>query len=177
MYWELFKSFFRVGILSFGGGYAMLPLLRREIVEKHAWATDEELADYYAIGQCTPGIIMVNTATFIGYKQKGALGGVWATLSAVLPSYIIILAIAALLQNFADYALVKNAFAGIRVCVVVLIFNTVLKLFKSGVKDKAGLVIFALVFVLAAVLSVSPVVFVLVAGAAGLFLKLREGTK
>jgi len=177
MYWELFKSFFRIGILSFGGGYAMLPLLRREIVEKHAWATDEELADYYAIGQCTPGIIMVNTATFIGFKQKGVLGGILATLSAVFPSYVIILLIAALLQNFADYALVKNAFAGIRVCVVVLIFNTVRKLFKSGVKDKAGLVIFALVFVLAAVLNLSPVVFVLVAGAAGLVLKLREVAK
>ena len=177
MYWELCKSFFRIGILSFGGGYAMLPLLRREIVEKQAWATDEELADYYAIGQCTPGIIMVNTATFIGYKQKGVWGGILATLSAVFPSYVIILLIAALLQNFADYAVVKNAFAGIRVCVVVLIFNTVRKLFKSGVKDKTGLVIFALVFVLAAVLNLSPVLFVLAAGAAGLVLKLREVAK
>ena len=177
MYWQLFQSFFRIGILSFGGGYAMLPLLRREVVEKRGWATDEELADYYAIGQCTPGIIMVNTATFIGYKQKGVAGGVLATLSAVLPSYLIILAIAALLRDFAHYPLVKNAFAGIRVCVVVLIFNAVVKLFKSGVKDRAGLVIFAVVFALSCLLDISPVVFVLLAGLAGLCLKVGRAAK
>ncbi len=172
MYWELFKSFFRIGILSFGGGYAMLPLLRREIVEARGWATDEELADYYAVGQCTPGIIMVNTATFIGYKVKGIPGGVFATLSAILPSYIIILIIALFLQNFAEYPLVQNAFAGIRVCVAVLIFNTVVKLFKSGVKDKAGLVIFGAVFLLSLCLDLSPVLLVLAAGAAGLGLQM-----
>ncbi len=177
MYWELFQSFFRIGILSFGGGYAMLPLLRREIVERRGWATDEELADYYAIGQCTPGIIMVNTATFIGYKQKGVFGGILATLSAILPSYIIILVIAALLRDFADYPLVKNAFAGIRVCVAVLVFNAVVKLFKSGVKDKAGLAIFVIVFALACLFDISPVVFVLLAGLAGLFLKVWGAAK
>ncbi len=177
MYWELFKSFFRIGILSFGGGYAMLPLLRREIVEARGWATDEELADYYAIGQCTPGIIMVNTATFIGYKVKGVFGGVFATLSAVLPSFIIILIIAVFLQNFAHYPLVQNAFAGIRVCVVVLIFNTVVKLFKSGVRGKFGLVIFGAVFALSLCFELSPVLLVLAAGAAGLGLQLWGAKK
>lgn len=171
MYWELCKSFFRIGILSFGGGYAMLPLLRREIVEKHAWATDEELADYYAIGQCTPGIIAVNTATFIGYKLKGIPGGIAATFSVVLPSFLILLAIAAALENFAHLPVVINAFAGIRVAVVVLIFNALLKLMKTSVKDKATLIIFLVVFLLAALLSVSPVVFVIAAALAGILLK------
>lgn len=171
IYWQLFKAFFRVGILTFGGGYAMLPILRREVLEAHAWCTDEELADYYAIGQCTPGIIAVNTATFIGYKLKGIPGGIFATLSLVLPSFIIILAIAALLENFAHLPLVINAFAGIRVAVVALVLNAVLNLLKTSVVDKATLVIFLLVFALASIFSVSPVWFVLMAGFAGILLK------
>ena len=171
LYGALFRAFFRVGILTFGGGYAMLPILRREVVETHGWCTDEELADYYAIGQCTPGIIAVNTATFIGYKQAGIPGGIFATFSLTLPSLIIILIIAAALQNFAELAIVKNAFAGIRAVVVALIANAVIKLLKSAVVDKATLLIFLATTVLAAVLSVSPVVFVLVAALAGVLLK------
>lgn len=171
LYWQLFKAFFRVGILTFGGGYAMLPILRREVVETNAWCTDEELADYYAIGQCTPGIIAVNTATFIGYKLKGIPGGVFATLSLVLPSFLIILAIAAVLENFAHLPVVINAFAGIRVAVVALVLNAVLKLLKTSVVDKATLMLFLLVFILASVFRVSPVLFVLVAGLAGILLK------
>lgn len=171
LYRQLFKAFFRVGILTFGGGYAMLPILRREVVETNAWCTDEELADYYAVGQCTPGIIAVNTATFIGYKLKGIPGGVFATLSLVLPSFLIILAIAAVLENFAHLPVVINAFAGIRVAVVALVLNAVLKLLKTSVVDKATLVIFLLVFILASVFSVSPVWFVLAAGLSGILLK------
>lgn len=171
LYRQLFKAFFRVGILTFGGGYAMLPILRREVVETNAWCTDEELADFYAIGQCTPGIIAVNTATFIGYKLRGIPGGVFATLSLVLPSFIIILAIAAVLENFAHLPVVINAFAGIRVAVVALVLNAVLKLLKTSVVDKTTLVIFLLVFILASVFSVSPVWFVLAAGLAGILLK------
>lgn len=171
LYWQLFRAFFRVGVLTFGGGYAMLPILRREVVETNPWCTDEELADYYAIGQCTPGIIAVNTATFVGYKLRGVPGGVFATLSLVLPSFLIILAIAAVLENFAHLPVVINAFAGIRVAVVALVLNAVLKLLKTSVVDKATLVIFLLVFILATVFSVSPVWFVLAAGLAGIFLK------
>ena len=174
-YWELFVSFFRVGLLTFGGGYAMLPILRREVVEKRAWATDEELADYYAIGQCTPGVISVNTATFIGYKQKGVLGGVCATLSVVMPSFFIIILIAALLQNFSEYPAVKNAFAGIRACVCVLIFNAVVKLLKSSVVDGITLGIFLAVILAFLFLDLSPVVSVLICGAAGILLQMRKG--
>ena len=171
LYWQLFQAFFRIGALTFGGGYAMLPILRREVVETHPWCTDEELADYYAVGQCTPGIIAVNTATFVGYKLAGIPGGFFATFSLTLPSFIIILIIAAVLQNFADYAIVKNAFAGIRVAVVALIVNAVIKLLKSSVVDRLTLCIFIAVTVLAALLSVSPVIFVLAAGLAGIAVK------
>ena len=171
MYKQLFSSFFRIGLLSFGGGYAMLPILQREVVDKRGWATEEELADYYAVGQCTPGIIMVNTATFIGYKEKGVLGGVAATLSAVLAPFCIILLIAALLRNFADMPVVKNAFAGVRVCVAVLIFRAVLKLYKSAVPDRWAFGIFFVVLFVSILLPVSPVLLVLASGLAGVVLK------
>ena len=127
-YMELFMAFARVGVLTFGGGYAMLPILQREVAEKKNWVTEEELMDYYAIGQCTPGVIAVNTATFVGQKRKGIPGGIIATLGVVFPSLIIISVIAAFISNFSDMAVVQNAFAGIRACVCVLIFNAVLKL-------------------------------------------------
>ena len=168
--WELFISFAKVGVMTFGGGYAMIPILEREIVDKHGWATSEELMDYYAVGQCTPGVIAVNTATFIGQKQRGALGGIVATAGIIFPSLVIITLIAGVLSNFADIPAVKSAFAAIRVCVCVLIFNAVLKLWKGAVKDKAALVLFLLVFGLSVFLDISPVIFVVACAAAGIAL-------
>ena len=167
---SLFLSFAKVGVMTFGGGYAMIPILEREIVDRQGWATSEELMDYYAVGQCTPGVIAVNTATFIGYKVAGNLGGVVATLGIIFPSLVIITLIAGILTNFADIPAVKSAFAAIRVCVCVLIFNAVLKLWKSAVKDRPALVIFVLVLGLSLVFDISPVVFVLLCGAAGVAL-------
>ena len=140
--WELFYTFARVGITTFGGGYAMLPILHREIVEKKGWATEEEMADYYAIGQCTPGIIAVNVATFIGRREAGIIGGIVATLGQAFPCLVIICVIAGLLTNFADLEIVQNAFNGVRACVCVLILNAVLKLFKTDVGDLATFLIF-----------------------------------
>ncbi len=168
---DLFLTFARMGGLTFGGGYAMLPILQREVVEKKKWATNEELMDYYAIGQCTPGIIAVNTATFIGNKYKGVVGGIVATLGVVFPSLVIISVITAFITNFADLAVVKNAFAGIRVCVFVLILNAVVKLGKSSVKDALTLVIFLLVFAGAVLLDVSPILFVIAAAFIGIVAK------
>ena len=167
---SLFLTFVKVGVLTFGGGYAMIPILEREIVDRQGWASSEELMDYYAVGQCTPGVIAVNTATFIGYKVAGNLGGVVATLGIIFPSLVIITLIAGILTNFADIPAVKSAFAAIRVCVCVLIFNAVLKLWKSAVKDRPALVIFVLVLGLSLVFDISPVVFVLLCGAAGVAL-------
>ena len=167
---QLFGAFARIGVMTFGGGYAMIPMLEREIVEKHGWASNEEIMDYYAVGQCTPGIIAVNTATFVGYSQAGAAGGIAATLGIVFPSLVIICVIAGILTNFADLPVVKSAFAGIRVCVCVLIFNAVTKLWKSAVKDKAALLLCLVVFVLSVFFSISPVVFVLLCATAGILL-------
>ena len=153
----------------------MLPILQREMVEKRQWVSDEELMDYYAIGQCTPGIIAVNTATFVGQKRKGIVGGIVATLGVVFPSLVIITIIAAFIQNFADLAVVKNAFAGIRVCVCVLILNAVIKLLKSSVIDKATLVIYVVVAVGSILTSLSPIVFVLLAAVAGILLQNWQG--
>lgn len=168
---QLFRSFAKIGALTFGGGYAMLPMLQRELVEHRGWTTEEELADYYAIGQCTPGVIAVNVATFVGQNRCGVPGGVAATLGVVFPSVVIITVIAALLRNFAELPLVKNAFAGIRVCVCVLILNAVVKLWKKAVVDVPTLVIFLAVLALAVFTSLSPVIFVLCAGLAGVLVK------
>ncbi len=164
---QLFLSFSRIGVMTFGGGYAMIPMLEKELVEKKHWVSEEELLDYYAVGQCTPGIIAVNTATFVGHKTAGVWGGIFATLGVVFPSLIIITLIAAVLTNFADIPAVKCAFAGIRVCVCVLIFNAVVKLWKKAVTDKATLTIFLAVFLMSVFFDMSPVFFVLVSGICG----------
>ena len=173
---SLFLSFAKVGVMTFGGGYAMIPILEREIVDKQGWASSEELMDYYAVGQCTPGVIAVNTATFIGYRVAGPAGGVAATLGVVFPSVVIICLIAGILTNFANIPAVKSAFTAIRVCVCVLIFNAVVKLWKGAVKDKAGLVLFLIVFVLSLFFDISPVIFVLFCALAGLVLT-RTGVR
>jgi len=168
--WKLFTAFARVGVMTFGGGYAMIPILEREIVDRHGWATEEELMDYYAVGQCTPGVIAVNTATFIGYKVAGTAGGIMATLGVIFPSMVIITIIAGILTNFAEVPAVKSAFAGIRVCVCVLIFNAVLKLWKKAVVDKITLVLFLGVFLLSVFFDISPVIFVIFCAGAGIVL-------
>ncbi len=163
--------------MTFGGGYAMLPILQREVVDNKGWATEEELMDYFAIGQCTPGVIAVNTATFIGQKQAGILGGIAATLGVVFPSLIIISVLAGVIEAFSHLAWVRNAFGGIRVCVCVLILNAVVKLFRKAVVDKATLVIFLLVALGSYFTPLSPVVFVVLAAAVGIALKSIGGKK
>ena len=157
----LFKVFFKMGSFTFGGGYAMLPIIQEEIVKKRNWATDEEILDYYAIGQSTPGIIAVNTATFIGYNRKGILGGIAATLGMVTPSIIIISTIAAFFKNFQDYELVQHAFGGIRVVVAALIFNTVVNMYKSSVKDRFGIFVFSLSFLIIAFSDITPIFIII----------------
>ena len=175
--WELFFTFARVGVMTFGGGYAMLPILQREVVENKGWATEEELADWFAIGQCTPGVIAVNTATFAGRKVKGNIGGIIATLGIVFPSIVIISLLAGVITTFADVAWVKNAFAGVRVCVCVLIFNAVMKLWKKSVIDKGTLVIYLLILAGSLFLDLSPVIFVVFAALCGTILQvfLKKG--
>ena len=188
---DLFLTFARIGVCTFGGGYAMLPILQRELVENKKWATEDELADYYAVGQCTPGIIAVNTATFVGRGQAGIAGGVFATLGLVFPSLVIIMVIAAFLKNFMHISWVIHAFNGVRAGVVALIASSVIKLFKNAVIDWPTRVIYAVVLVLAAwstffsmpagtlgtVLGVaaSPVFLVIASGVAGLCVRAAKG--
>lgn len=168
IYADLFLTFARVGVCTFGGGYAMLPILQREVVEKKGWATDEELTDYFAIGQCTPGVIAVNTATFVGYKEKGVVGGVVATLGVVFPSIVLITVIAAFLAQFAHIPAVQHALAGVNACVVALIASSVLKLGKSALKDPVTIGIFLAVLALDFLGGLSPVALIVAAGVAGL---------
>jgi len=155
----------------------MLPLLTRELIDNRGWSTEEELLDYFAIAQCTPGVIAVNTATFVGNRRHGVIGGIVATLGVVTVPMLLILVIAAVLSNFADLVWVQNAFAGIRVCVCVLIFNAVVKLYKGAVVDKITLGLFLLVFLLMTLLDLSPVLFVVVCGLAGLLIRALQQKK
>lgn len=192
LYFELFWTFAKIGVCTFGGGYAMLPILQREMVEKRNWTTEAEMSDYFAIGQCTPGIIAVNTATFVGHKLKGPVGGVVATLGLVFPCLVIIMLIAAFLQNFAQLPVVIHAFNGVRACVCALILSSVLKLRKSTVVDVPTVIIFVVVAVLAVVgnfvtfpagtalaavmgFVTSPIVLVVLAGVTGLCVRAAKG--
>ena len=177
IYLDLFLTFAKVGVMTFGGGYAMLPILQREVVENKGWATEEELMDYYAIGQCTPGIIAVNVATFIGHKLGGIRGAIAASLGFISPSIFIITLIAAFLESFAGNVYVAHALAGIRVCVCVLILNSVLSLGKKAIKNKLSWVIFLIATVLAAFTDVPTVAIVLGAGVIGYILYLKGAVK
>ena len=174
---QMFLTFAKVGVMTFGGGYAMLPILQREVVENKGWATEEELMDYFAIGQCTPGVIAVNTATFIGQKLNGTFGAIFATLGVVFPSLVIISLLTGVIEAFSHLVWVQNAFGGIRVCVCVLIANAVVKLYKKAVVDIPTFIIFLLVAVGSIFLPVSPVIFVLIAAVAGIILKAMGGKK
>lgn len=172
---SLFITFAKIGSITFGGGLTMLPLLTREIVEKKKWATEEELLDYYAVGQCTPGIIAVNTATFIGYYQAGILGGIISTLGMVTPSIIIITVIAAVLQNFMDYPVVASALTGINAVVCALLAHTVITLGKKSLVNTVSVILFVIGLIACFVFDVTPILLVVLSGVAGIIYgKIKE---
>lgn len=164
---NLFLTFARIGGFTFGGGYAMLPMIQKEIVENKKWASEEEIMNYYAVGQCTPGVIAVNTATFIGYKLKGILGAISATLGVIFPSIVIITIIAAFISNFTHIAAVQHALSGINVIVAVLVLNAVITLWKKGVKNIFGIVMFLLAFILSVFTDLSPIYTVVISVVCG----------
>ena len=187
---DLFLTFFRIGLMMFGGGYAMLPILQREVVEKKGWSTEDQLADYYAVGQCTPGIIAVNTATFVGSSTAGVSGAVLATLGVVTGPIIVILIIASFLSGYMDLPVIAHAFSGVRACVTALILSSVIKLFTGSVKDWPSRIIYLAVLALAAAgtfavfpdgitgimdVITSPIFLVLAAGVAGLAIRSVKG--
>ena len=176
-YLDLFLTFFKMGAMTFGGGYAMIPLVERELIKKRGWITMDEVMDYYTIAQITPGLIGVNLATFVGCKKKNALGGILATLGYVLPSATIIMAVALFISNFAELPVVQHAFTGIRIAVGALILDTVIKMVKGAFKDVKAFVIYIIVFAISVLppgivpgFIKSPVSLVLVSGLVGLFI-------
>ena len=181
-YLELYTTFVKIGCVTFGGGYAMLPILERELVDKRHWTTMDDLRDYFSIGQCTPGIIALNVSTFIGEKKKGVPGALLATTGFLTGPIIIILIIASFLTGFADQPIVQHAFAGIRVCVCVLIVQAVLRLWKTSVVDGFTLFLYLVIFVLNAFSGVLPVrvpaaVLVIIAGVAGVLMSMHNRRK
>ncbi len=173
---NLFFTFAKIGAFTFGGGYAMLTLLQKEVVDNHKWVSEEELLDYYAIGQCTPGVIAVNTATFIGMKQCKIPGAIFATLGVITPSIIIITIIAAFLNMFLEYQAVIHFLSGIRVVVAVLVINAVITMGKKAIVDKVCIIISIVSLLLSLIFDLSPILIVLGAAAVGLILK-RGGVK
>ena len=173
-YIELFLTFSKLGLFTFGGGYAMLPLLESEIVDKKKWATYDEITDYYAVGQCTPGIIAVNVSTFIGYYRKGIPGAFLTTFGFVFPSLVIIILIAAFIQNFSSLAIVQHALAGLRVGVCVMVLTSVIKLVKNGVKDHFGLILFLIALAVSFFTDISVILITLTAGLCG-YIRYRTG--
>ncbi|MDR1174667.1 MAG: chromate transporter [Treponema sp.] len=168
---DLFVTFFRVGIMTFGGGYAMIPVVERELIKRKNWVTMEEVMDYYTIAQITPGVIAVNLSTFVGAKRAGIPGGITATLGFIFPGLVFMILVSIFIQRFAEYPVVRHAFAGIRLAVCALILDTVLKIFKGVFKGKFPVAIFIIALGLSAFVSASPVLIILAAGLAGFFLK------
>ena len=175
-YLDIFWTFIKIGATVFGGGYAMIPVIERELINKKKWLDMTEVMEYYTIAQITPGIIMVNVATFVGCKRKGVLGGILATLGVITPGVLLMVVVSVFIKRFAEYEEVRHAFTGIRVAVCALILSTVIKLIKDGLKKTSAIVIFICVLVLSAVFSASPALLILGAGAAG-FLLYRPAKK
>ncbi len=177
--WQLFSSFFKIGLFTFGGGMAMIPFIQKETVEKHLWIEEKDILEILAISESTPGPIAVNTATFIGYQKAGALGSAAATLGVVLPSFIIIMIISTFLRQFQEIKAVQYAFAGIRAGVIALVIKALVKLYKSCPKNLMTYLIIAFAFV-AAVLGLNVIIIIICAGLVGigtvLFAK-KEGKK
>lgn len=173
----LYAAFFRIGGLTFGGGLTMLPMLKHELVEKKNWVTEDELLDYYAVGQCTPGIIAVNTATFVGYKRKGIIGGIFSTLGMISPSLIIISILALFLDQWMSNVWVNHAVNGIKIVVCALMLNTVITMAKKTVVSVLCGCIAVAAFLLALFTPVPTVLIVVIAGAIGVILYKTGGIK
>ncbi len=174
-YLDLFLTWAKIGGFTYGGGYAMLPMIIREVDEHKHWASEEEILDYYAMSQCTPGVLAVNVATFVGYKRKGVMGGIIATLGVIFPSIVIISIIATFLNNFADEPIVRHALNGISIAVCVLMSKTLVKMGKSSLKDVKTIAIFIASFISVFFLGVSTIVISVCAGILGyIFFRLED---
>ena len=174
---ELLKyyiAFFRIGLLTIGGGYAMLPMLEKEVVEKNKWSTDEEVMDSYALAQSIPGIIAVNTAAFLGTKWNGFLGAVFAVLGIISPSIIIILIISTFFMRMQNIEAVVSAFKGIRIAVLALLIMSLIKMIKKSIKDWYGILLAILSFVFVVFIDVSPIIVIIAAALVSILIYYRK---
>ena len=153
--WQVFTTFFKIGAFTFGGGYAMIPLIQRETVDNHKWVTEDDILEIIAIAESTPGPIAINSATFVGYRTCGVLGSAAATLGVVLPSFVIIFAISFVLRQFQELKAVQYAFNGIRAGVMALLCKALWGMYKKNKKNWASYTVMAGSFLLTAVLDVS----------------------
>lgn len=177
IYLQLLVSFFKTGLFTFGGGLAMLPIIKAEVVDRRKWITEDELLDFFALSQCTPGIIIVNVATFCGYRLKGVLGGIASTLAVITPSVLVITLIAAALGAYMDYPAVKSAFAGIRICTCALLLNLIIELAQKFYHQSNNRRLHGLIFVLAlcmlGLFKATAIWVIIMAAAVGLFFSFK----
>jgi chromate transporter len=166
----IYFAFFKVGAFTFGGGLAMMPMLQKELIEKKQWLTEEELLDYYAVGQSTPGIIAVNVATFVGYKRAGILGGIFGTLGIISPSLIIIMILANLINSISDYPIVQKALTGINVAVAALLTSVIINFAKKTIKNVWNAIFMLISFLLIFALKVPSFIVILFGLATGIIL-------
>ncbi len=167
VYADLYLTFAKIGAVTFGGGIAMLPILQDELISKRKWITDDELLDYYAVGQSTPGIIAVNVATFVGFKRAGILGGIIATLGIITPSVVIITILANLISAIDQFPMVQKALKGINVAVCALILDTSFNFAKKSVKSWWSIILLLISFSLIFFFKVPSYLIILGAGFLG----------
>ncbi len=170
----LAKSFLKIGAFTFGGGYAMIPLISREMVEKHGWLTDKEMLDIFAVAECTPGVIAVNCATFVGYKVAGYAGATLATICVVFPAFVIISIISLFVHAFKNLEWVAYAFSGIRVGIIILLFMALLKFVKHIDKNIFSILLIAAAFLLSAFTTINTIWLLMGAIVLGIFINLYK---
>ena len=174
---NLYFSFAKIGTFTIGGGLAMMPMMQAELIEKRKWITDEELIDYYAVGQSTPGIVAVNVATFVGYKQMGIIGGIFATLGMVTPSLVIIMILAGLINSINDFPIIQKALKGINVAVAALLTSTIINFMKKTIKKFTNAIFMLISFLLVFVLKLPSFWIILFALLIGVVLTYKEKKK
>lgn len=175
--WQLFATFFKTGLFTFGGGYAMIAILQEELVDKKKWITNQDMLDMIVVAESTPGVIAVNTATSVGYKTRGVLGAIIATLGIVLPSFLIISLLSYLIDAFQSNIWYQSAFKGIQACVTVLVINAFTKMFKQIEHDAYNYVSFVVAFTIAALTNFSVIYLILIGGLCGLVVTLLKQKK
>lgn len=174
---NLYFSFAKIGTFTIGGGLAMMPMMQSELIEKRKWITDEELIDYYAVGQSTPGIVAVNVATFVGYKQMGIIGGIFATLGMVTPSLVIIMILASLINSINDFPIIQKALKGINVAVAALLTSTIINFMKKTIKKFTNSIFMMISFLLVFVFKLPSFWIILFALLIGVVLTYKEKKK